>query len=274
MKKLTCGLSLLILLAYQGKTQEFYRIKQEIEEFKNLIKRNRIASCSTYEFKVTNGQVSSDSLLSTVYEYDCVGNNTHIVWFASDSGNKTYEVISEYDQFGNPLKRDVVSQGKKFTYVNNYDKKNNLIMVKSFENGRILGTSIYENDIHGNPLKESWISPDSLVKWKTLYSYDSKDRLIRQVEFDGDREAEIGLLKWNSKGQKVEFNQLDPKTNKVVSKINWEYNFRGWMTREVVYNDHSIEFSYYKNGLEATNSWKEKDNQVTSIFNSYYTRRD
>jgi hypothetical protein len=271
------NLCLLFFLTVYGLTaysQEGYSIAKEEKRAKALVIKNQIRSSTYYSISLNGGQPVKDSIISSHSEYDRFGNL--ISFTAYNQGRFSYAWKWEYDLKNFVIKyRYFSSDTFEVKYDNIYDKEDNLIQSR-IQRPNYSYMVFNEYDSCGNLLMEKkCFEKNTLI---SRYWYGKDQNLIRSRRYKDGRLYHKGYFKYDTAGNKIEFNYKDLLIeddnkggklvrNRVKGKIIWRYHLDNLYMQEVGDETQFYKYDEQNNEIEARHSYKY---MTGYIYRSYY----
>lgn len=156
-----------------------YRSDDRVEEIIHRNKKGKLISSYKYEYDADNF-VSEEMITQegkTVvqkYEYDSLGQVTHMTVSGKNKKNELASYAYSYDQAGNKLTSTETIDGKEQKTDFTYDDNNRLVSMKNADQ-----TIKYDYDKNGNRVKQS--GTDEVLD----YIYDTENRLLAVKDNQG-----------------------------------------------------------------------------------------
>lgn len=127
---------------------------------------------------------------------------------------------------------------KKVLY--NYDANSWLTAMRSFdETGKEVVTLKIKNDANGNAVEKILSSIDTTLQetLRYVHRYDKEGNEIEMTTYRGNKIIFHSKSKYDSKGNRVQSEEIDPGSNKIKKTVSYTYNSNGKKLSEKVVDD-------------------------------------
>jgi hypothetical protein len=203
----------------------------DIEEDKEVIYEQEIMLFNKKGFKIEEASYNADGSLDYIikYKYDT-----------------NYNLIEKNRNAPNDERIE------KEQYL--YDKNNNLVELKKYENEKLYYKIIYEYDDRNNKIEEQHHNSGKL-KIKTVFKYDDNNDKVEQLRYNSKKELEFKTFyTYNNQHQIIILKSFYGiySNYEFATKKTFTYNDKGDKTEIVEYNVEDIpkereEFKYNEN---------------------------
>lgn len=261
---------------------------KEIEKAKNLKVKTRLRYAAFYN---SQGKLPAKKTLTEKVTFDKNGFRKEVIRYTSlgkidlkysfkfDSKGRILKMEvrsgsnqlvgkreSVYDKNGNEIQRNLldVEHGGPSKMIFTYDKENNLIETKNYNNKNEV-INIFKNIWEkGKLINSSIVDNNGKTIVKTHFVYDDNGKIIKE---EVSESANYSITyKYDSKGNLIEV--TNPQTKRIMT-----YNQNNDLVEDKLYSNdgarqYRITFSYLKNGLQDEET--RYDNSDRPAFNGKY----